>query len=255
MKDPTQAGWYEESYGSTDQLRYWDGERWTSMTMSKDSNAAIGEEYVVRNPNPSSVSVMKIAFLISNAAVKLSISIGVIFIMSIIPVMIFGGWKIGGVSLFAIGSFISQCAVICALVSAAVALPVIAICRKVLIRIVMAEQCKEDKNSYLRGELTKDDYDKSCKENYLIWRLNNSSQNVVVFTWICTALIAFILHDPLMMALGNPWADLIDLLLILAAGVAISNMLAKSVRRKFRKEFPLEYENAERTLAGIMREI
>ena len=247
----SQAGWHSDASSGNQRLRYWDGQNWTGMTkpatddpavsvsddltdpVSDDpavsasddltdpatndpvgsaSDDPVGEQYRIKEPNPSLVNAVAPVALIANCFIKLSITIGVIFFFSIIPVMFFGDWEIGG-----IGSFIATCAVVCALVSAGIAIPIVSSCNKVIIHRCVWDMSEAEKATYLRGKLTKEEHAYKCSTYYLTWRMYNSSQNTKIIVFIVAALIALVMHVSLMSVLGNPWTDVIVLVFIVAS--------------------------------------
>lgn len=169
------------------------------------------QEFDPLNPlkNMSAITVFLFSIL------SLVFSLGMLFLAAIaIATFIFGmgAWRVGGIEFSGWLWLALRAAVLLVLFCYIVVKPIYAIYIH-----------KKTKRTYLRMI---DNQDKDIREfaRFAIQYQFSVTKGTIAASLI-SAGIAFILHDPMMMALGNPWADIITIAVMLIGGKVLLVLL------------------------------
>lgn len=237
MEESRQAGWYKDPHDE-DEMRFWDGQCWTDMTRSSAPETSTA----VKMPGEGVRNFYKIIHGLTTAFIKVVITLGVIFILSIIPVTFtsLGQYQIGGMPVISIASILSQYAVLGAIIAAGIAIPMQALATIIPTRVFAAILCEEADKSYASGEYSIEDHDYLYKSAQYVLRVKKAQIRCTVVGFILSAIIALLIHDPLMTAIGNPWTDLLSLIILGVAIMLIGFVLDSAITQKLKTEDPAD---------------
>lgn len=261
-KPKKKAGWYKDPNNSN-LKRYWDGDTWTSMTRgdsgNQDNNSHMVGVYTpdksdssafnafsYKNISNTSVSFAKVLFVITTWLNYLVVTIGVLFVVSIIPVSLLSlaTVELFGYTLERIMYFLGHWAVIGAIASSALFLPIQALCTRslaVFIISIMSTQSDLITEGLGLSNQEKQEY-VSHIVRYMRKVANAKAIGLIILYLIC-ALVIYIMHDPLMYAIGLPWADLICLITLLIL-IMLGSALLMNILKPLKRENPEAFEAA-----------
>ena len=180
------------------------------------------------NPEPQGAS-KGIFVLGSLVASLIKFLVGIIVILLImIYVFDLGAWRLAGVQVASICSMALKAAVIIALIHTLVLKPIALLVR----RSAILESLKDDMAYPSNGD--------TRQANFMA-RYFNANTWCYVASSIAAAVIAFLAHDPMMGAIGNPIADLLTLAIIGLVPVVLGYILFASATSGLKKEDPQLY--------------
>ncbi len=267
------TGWYRDPE-NPNLDRWWDGKRWTEMTMPSDGSAPriySPEEYAKQRALQEETNRMieelqekqhaeenekyrsgKVRLLIAisklaDVFVKLSITIGVVFVLSILPVTFtpLGQWQIGGMPLITIASYIARISIYGALLSSAVAMPIIALCRKG----IWEQLLDQSWSAYiLENGVMDEDYLLTKRYVTMAKEATAKQQYCTIIAFLVAAFAAFLVHDLLILQIGNPWTDIITLITIPIVAGVIGSVYTSSISKQYELEDKAMYTRVKTLL-------
>lgn len=198
-------------------------------------------------PSDASVSAAKGLRVLADIVLGITSMLAVIFLLSIIPMTFtnLGQWKLAGVHLITIASHIAQGAVYGALISAIVAAPIKVKCENVIKCSALAHGAEDASLMLQRGEVTQAEFDEARRGLGMLYRAIRTQSNCFAMAYILGGIAGFIVHDPLMDIAGNPWADLVTLVVIPLLGSVLSALITPRAMRKYEKEDPVLFREVE----------
>lgn len=224
-----QPGWYPDP--KTGSLRYWDGEQWSNFENADNANNTI-KEHLGSEPSDGA---FKLAMGVTSICKFLQ---GIVwfafglFILLVIVVTVFGlgNWTLAGTPLIVLGSGIGQFAVLGFIFVAAVVVPVIYAMGKIIKNKVLFGVVHESSSQEISMV--------ELEELHYMQRLMRLESNCNMAASFLAAVIALFAHDGLMGLIGNPWADILTVVIVLAGGVILSSLITGTAMKKLACENP-----------------
>lgn len=271
------AGWYRDPQNPRFD-RWWDGKQWTEITTSADPRTPrinqseedaelktlLDQVYRISEENSERqhadenlerrtekmgrlITISKLAEIV----VKLTILAASVFILSIVPVTFtpFGQWHIGDVAIITVASLVARISVYGALLSSAVLMPIIALCKKGAKEQIIDQSWA---GYLLEDGSLRDDYHPRKQYVSMTKRINATQSYCAIFAFLFAAVLAFLIHDWLIFYIGNPWTDLITLLAIPLVAFVVGSVSTALFSKKYELEDKDMYTHAKRLLSTLL---
>jgi hypothetical protein len=239
MYENLQPGWYEDPSGEPEQFRYWNGEEWTQLVQDAGDKQS-GQKAKAIADTIKTAGTGALTVLIGLFGVLVCIAIGITALAAIATFVFgMGDWRLGGIRFTELLWLALRVVVILVLLNNVLFVPIVAIIKNIKVKKLYHRKLSE-------SETTKAELDKTM--NYIAKFWNIQSTSTIISSLLAVA-IALIAHDPMIESIGNPWADIIAVAIMLIGGslmVSIFNVIPFS---KLKKEAPDAFESLIRDRA------
>ncbi len=238
MEESRQAGWYKDPHDE-DEMRFWDGQCWTDMTRSSAPETSTA----VKMPGKGMLNFYKVVYGLTITFNTLVVALSIIFVLSILPIPLppFVQYHLERTPIIAIIPNLPQYTVLGAIIAVGIVTPIQILSTIIPARGLAANLCNAADKNYASGEFSKRTHDYFYSAARFALKVKKTHTRYCVISSILSAIITLLVHDPLMTAIGNPWADLLSLIILGGAFFLLYFVFDSAVMQKQRSENPKLY--------------